>query len=570
MTRQARAVVIGGGIMGVSVAYHLAANGWTDVILCEKGELTSGSTWHAAGQITHAVGSRTLGWVNNYSMELYQRLEKETGQGVGWHGCCALRVSYDDDEIDWLKSIMNVGRVLDLPMELVGPDGVRETNPHYNVDGARATSAGSSQLEPGKGHAMNAEHPIDCTVHLGTIKRVTACGRRQTGCPESNTAVRWDRVTCQSCLRTTLPFYKLVLYPSFDNLEAMPNRLRDEALRDRWERALAWGEGNEMTRILAFKRNMNMHKDEEKHGSECDLRRDVRRVVEPNIFDYATGELFQDAVICWLIRWSAVENAETIEDKVHRRIGRSFIDAMLAKHGRSLKGDIVCAELYQQDCGIDVLARIREQNGTEHVLLIEDKTDAGVHGDQLHRYLEAVRERCWPIYLKTGNYSLGDAREIEGGTDSEGRPGYKAFDRRDFLGVLSGYTGDHAIVTKFRAYLQKIEDRSDSWRDWNREGRRNWSWEAWQGFYRSLEERFARLGEPRAPGKMGWGDVSNPRGGFLGFWWFPFGWNDSPAYYLQLEVVPEDPSRQKLCFKVAAGEPGRTAQDYYRLMSEAA
>ena len=138
MTRQARAVVIGGGIMGVSVAYHLAANGWTDVILCEKGELTSGSTWHAAGQIAHAVGSRTLGWVNNYSIELYQRLEKETGQGVGWHGCGALRVGYDDDEVDWLKSIMNVGRVLDLPMELVGPDGVREANPHYNVSGIRA------------------------------------------------------------------------------------------------------------------------------------------------------------------------------------------------------------------------------------------------------------------------------------------------------------------------------------------------------------------------------------------------------------------------------------------------
>ena len=179
-----------------------------------------------------------------------------------------------------------------------------------------------------------------------------------------------------------------------------------------------------------------MHEDEEKHGSECDVRRDVRRVVEPNIFGYATGELSQDAVICWLIRWSAVENAETIEDKVHKRIGRNFIDAMLAKHGRSLKGDIVCAELHQQDCGIDVLARIREQNGTEHVLLIEDKTGAGVHGDQLHRYLEAVRGRtclgevpqCWPIYLKTGSHSLGHAREIETETDSKAGPGYKAFD----------------------------------------------------------------------------------------------------------------------------------------------
>ena len=138
MTRQARAVVIGGGIMGVSAAYHLAAEGWHDVILCEKGELTSGSTWHAAGQIAHAVGSRTMGWINDYSMKLYQRLEEETGQAVGWHGCGGLRVAYTEDEVDWLKSILGVGRLLDLPMELIGPNEVKALNPHYNVDGMRA------------------------------------------------------------------------------------------------------------------------------------------------------------------------------------------------------------------------------------------------------------------------------------------------------------------------------------------------------------------------------------------------------------------------------------------------
>lgn len=138
MTKQARAVIIGGGIMGVSVAYHLAAEGWDDVILCEKGELTSGSTWHAAGQIAHAVGSRTMGWVNDYSIKLYRQLEEETGQVVGWHGCGGLRVGYDDDEVDWLKSIMNVGRMLDFPMELVGPNEVKAANPHYNVEGIKA------------------------------------------------------------------------------------------------------------------------------------------------------------------------------------------------------------------------------------------------------------------------------------------------------------------------------------------------------------------------------------------------------------------------------------------------
>ena len=183
MTRQARAVVIGGGIMGVSVAYHLAAEGWTDVILCEKGELTSGSTWHAAGQIAHAVGSRTLGWVNNYSMELYQRLETETGQAVGWHGCGGLRVGYDDDEVDWLKSIMNVGRVLDLQMELVGPDGVREANPHYNVEGVRAAvrTFTDGHVDPsGATQAMAAAaRALGATVERHN--RVTGVERRDGG-----------------------------------------------------------------------------------------------------------------------------------------------------------------------------------------------------------------------------------------------------------------------------------------------------------------------------------------------------------------------------------------------------
>ena len=70
-----RVVIIGGGIMGVSLAYHLGLEGWTDVVLVEKGELTSGSTWHAAGQITHSVSSYGLSVMNGYGIELYQRLE---------------------------------------------------------------------------------------------------------------------------------------------------------------------------------------------------------------------------------------------------------------------------------------------------------------------------------------------------------------------------------------------------------------------------------------------------------------------------------------------------------------
>ncbi|WP_037313374.1 FAD-dependent oxidoreductase [Ruegeria halocynthiae] len=137
-TRTTRVAIIGGGIMGVAAQFQLAENGWTDTILFEKAELTSGSTWHAAGQIAHAVGSRVMGWVNKTSIETYKRVEQETGQSIGWHDVGGLRIATTDDEVDWMKSIMGVGRLLDLPMDLVGPDEVVKANPFYKVDNVKA------------------------------------------------------------------------------------------------------------------------------------------------------------------------------------------------------------------------------------------------------------------------------------------------------------------------------------------------------------------------------------------------------------------------------------------------
>ena len=78
MKSKAKVVVVGGGAVGVSMLYHLAKKGWTDVVLVERKELTSGSTWHAAGQCPHFVGSFNSAKIHNYSNRLYQELEKET------------------------------------------------------------------------------------------------------------------------------------------------------------------------------------------------------------------------------------------------------------------------------------------------------------------------------------------------------------------------------------------------------------------------------------------------------------------------------------------------------------
>ncbi|KUJ80312.1 glycine cleavage system protein T [Ruegeria marisrubri] len=132
----ARVVIVGGGVMGVGLAYHLAHEGWTDVVLLEKAELTSGSTWHAAGQITHSTSSFGLGKCVDYNIGLYSgALEAETGQAVTWHGCGSFRLAYTEDEMDWLRHTLSVGRSLGFNIELVGPDRVAELHPFYNLDG---------------------------------------------------------------------------------------------------------------------------------------------------------------------------------------------------------------------------------------------------------------------------------------------------------------------------------------------------------------------------------------------------------------------------------------------------
>ena len=133
----ARVVIVGGGVMGVGLAYHLGHEGWGgDTVLLEKAELTSGSTWHAAGQITHSTSSFSLGRCVDYNIGLYSgALEAETGQAVTWHGCGSFRLAYTEDEMDWLRHTLSVGRSLGFNIELVGPEKVAEVHPFYNLEG---------------------------------------------------------------------------------------------------------------------------------------------------------------------------------------------------------------------------------------------------------------------------------------------------------------------------------------------------------------------------------------------------------------------------------------------------
>ncbi len=116
-------------MMGASLLYHLALEGWTDTVLIEKSELTSGSTWHAAGQCPSITGSFNLAKIHAYSNQLYPRLEALTGQYVSWHACGGLRLANNADELAWLKYIHGYSKSIGFSMEIVGLDEIRRLNP---------------------------------------------------------------------------------------------------------------------------------------------------------------------------------------------------------------------------------------------------------------------------------------------------------------------------------------------------------------------------------------------------------------------------------------------------------
>lgn len=284
----------------------------------------------------------------------------------------------------------------------------------------------------------------------------------------------------------------------------------------------------------------------------------------PNLFSYGKKELSQDAMICWLIAWSTVETADDSESLL-RKCGEAFVEALLRKHDQELAGPITRASIYQQDKGIDVLALVEDRNKRRHVLLIEDKTHTGEHSGQLRRYLDHVRngetnvgkaKEDWdllhPIYLKTGNQSLANDKKIEKSASA-----YRVFRRDEFLRVLETYPypGNNPILADFRQYLKDREDDFLSFRNWREDRGGEWSWAGWEGFFRHLED-------PDFLGDGDWSYVSNPSGGFLGYWWGGIPDQEAEArtkVYQQLEINPGRPSRYRLCFKVSTASKDREA-----------
>jgi dimethylglycine dehydrogenase len=135
MKNKARVVVIGGGVVGAGTLYHLAKKGWNDVVLLERKDLTSGSTWHAAGLLPLFNMSYSVGKLHQYSVDFYHELEKETGMNVGFSVVSNIRLANCKDRMDEYKYYAGVGSTVGVDVKFLTPDDVKEIWPLCNTDG---------------------------------------------------------------------------------------------------------------------------------------------------------------------------------------------------------------------------------------------------------------------------------------------------------------------------------------------------------------------------------------------------------------------------------------------------
>ncbi|MFY0693314.1 MAG: GcvT family protein [Paracoccaceae bacterium] len=135
---QARVVIIGGGVIGCSVAYHLAKLGWKDVVLLERKQLTSGTTWHAAGLIAQLRATANMTKLAKYSQELYGNLEAETGVSTGFKRCGSITVALTEERKEEIFRQAAMARAFGVDVEEITPDEVKARYGHLNIDGVVA------------------------------------------------------------------------------------------------------------------------------------------------------------------------------------------------------------------------------------------------------------------------------------------------------------------------------------------------------------------------------------------------------------------------------------------------
>ncbi len=165
MKTKAKAVVVGGGVVGVSALYHLAKKGWSDVVLVERKELTSGSTWHAAGLLPLFNMSYSVGQLHKYAVDFYKTLEDETGQNVGFSVVSNIRLATTKDRMDEYHQYAAVAKTIGVKVNFLTPEEVKKIWPLCNTDGLIGA----------------IQHPEDGYIQPADLTQALAKGARDKG-----------------------------------------------------------------------------------------------------------------------------------------------------------------------------------------------------------------------------------------------------------------------------------------------------------------------------------------------------------------------------------------------------
>ncbi|WP_425038975.1 GcvT family protein [Primorskyibacter sp. S187A] len=196
MKTQTRVVVIGGGVVGCSVLYHLTKLGWSDVMLLERSQLTSGSTWHAAGGFHTLNGDTNMAALQGYTIKLYRELEALTGMSCGLHHVGGVTLADTPERFDMLLAERAKHRYMGLETEIVGPEEIANIAPITNTDGILG-----ALYDPLDGHLdpSGTTHAYAKAARMGGAEIVTHCMVRETNQRADGT---WDVVTDKGTIHT--------------------------------------------------------------------------------------------------------------------------------------------------------------------------------------------------------------------------------------------------------------------------------------------------------------------------------------------------------------------------------
>ena len=196
----ARVVIIGGGIIGCSVAYHLAKLGWKDVVLLERKQLTSGTTWHAAGLIAQLRATANMTKLAKYSQELYGNLEAETGVATGFKRVGSITAALTEERKEEIFRQAGMARAFGVEVEEISPTEVKERYEHLNIDGVTAGvylpldgqgDPANIALALAKGARQNGAQVIERTA----VTKINRDGRRVTSV-EWNNGTETGEIAC--------------------------------------------------------------------------------------------------------------------------------------------------------------------------------------------------------------------------------------------------------------------------------------------------------------------------------------------------------------------------------------